>query len=419
MPVFFLIIILLFSMNQANAWSPHLTGDAFAPETLLVVDKKDQNFLIFSNKSPLRKEYSWQCTTGQVHGDKVVEGDMRTPEGIYFLERRITGNLPFELYGELAFTLNYPNPVDRINQKTGHSIWIHGRGKEVVPYDTEGCVAMKMDHMLALENLVSLQKTPVIIAENLVWDPVETASENSARIVHQTLQWAGDWQAKSDRYFEYYDPELFPKSAKQSFGRFKAHKKGLFNQYYWMDVYIDYPKVLEGPDYWVSYFGQVFKAPGFYSAGIKRLYWKQDESGDFRIVGEEWRLYPDDGLEQRYLYNREKYVQDLVNRWKQSWLAANLENYGSFYYEKAVQNNLRGVKSIIDHKDDIWGRGLLPQTIYLEDMRVTSVENGFSVEFVQSYSSETGYSDYGLKTLILAPFENEWLIKSETWSEIR
>ena len=419
LPAVFLLFIIFLYATPAFSWSPSLTGDAFAPEVFLAVDKQDQGFLVFSNKSPLRKEYSWQCTTGQGHGDKFVEGDLKTPEGIYFLERRISANLPYDLYGELAFTLNYPNPIDRIKQKTGHSIWIHGRGKEVVPYDTEGCVAMEMDYMLALENFVELQKTPVIIAENISWDPVETASENSAGIVHKTLQWAGDWQAKSDRYFEHYDPELYPMSSGQSFDSFKSHKKGLFSRYRWMDVFIDYPRVLEGPGYWVSYFGQVFKARDFYSAGVKRLYWKEDESGKMKIVGEEWRQYPDNGLEQRYLAARKDYLHFFLERWKQSWLAADLESYGSFYHERAVQNHLQGAKSIVDHKKELWGRGALPQTIDLEEIEIRSVGNGFRVEFVQSYSSVEGYFDYGIKTLIAAPFENEWLIKSETWSPIK
>ncbi len=420
MRAYLIALLFLISLNQAYAWTPQLSGDAYAPETLLVVDKKNQDFFIFSNKSPLRKEHSWQCTTGQVHGDKIVEGDLKTPEGIYFLERRISGNhLPFDLYGNLAFTLNYPNPVDRINQKTGHSIWIHGRGKEVVPYDTEGCVAMDMEYMLALEKLVTLRKTPLIITDNVSWEPVETASEDSRKIVEKSLQWARDWQIKSDNYFEYYDPVLYPKSSGQSFGRFKAHKKRLFSQYSWMDVYIEYPKVLKGPDYWVSYFGQVFNAPGFYSTGVKRLYWKRNQTGEFRIVGEEWRSYPDSYLEQKYLVSRENDLQEVIRNWREAWLRADVKQYASFYYRDAVQNDLTGIKSIVDHKHDIWGRGMPPETIELGNIRVSSVDNGFKVDFAQRYSSKTGYSDYGLKTLILAPFGDDWLIKSETWSEIR
>lgn len=420
MPVYFLLIILLVIVSPVNAWNPHLTGDPFAPQMLLAVDKKNQNFLIFSNKSPLRKEHSWQCTTGQTHGDKIVEGDLKTPEGIYFLERRISGdNLPFDLYGELAFTLNYPNPIDRINQKTGHSIWIHGRGKDVVPYDTEGCVAMETEYMLALEDLVKLGKTPVIIAENVSWEPVETVSEDSRRIAELTIQWSKDWQAKSDSYFEHYDPIMYPVSTGQDFEKFKAHKQRLFNQYEWMDIYAENPKVLKGPDYWVSYFGQVFRAPGFYSIGVKRLYWVMKESGEYRIAGEEWFSYPEDYLEQQYLNDRENDLWDFINKWRSAWLAADLKRYTSFYHEDAVQNNLRGIKSIVDHKTDIWDKGLLPEVIELQEIKISSVDQGFQVDFVQSYQNVKGYSDSSIKTMILAPFGDKWLIKSEIWSEAR
>jgi murein L,D-transpeptidase YafK len=420
LPAYFLLIILLLVVSPASAWNPHLIGDTYAPETLLVVDKENQNFLIFSNKSPLNQEHSWQCTTGQAYGDKAVEGDLKTPEGVYFLERRISGeNLPFDLYGELAFTLNYPNPIDRINQKTGHSIWVHGRGKEVVPYDTEGCVAMEMKYMLALETMIDLGKTPVIITESFSWEPAEASSENSRKIAEQTIQWANDWKSKSERYFEHYDPVLYSKSSGQSFDSFMAHKVRLFDQYLWMDVYIENPKVLKGPDYWVSYFGQVFNAPGFYSVGIKRLYWKTIEPGEFRIVGEEWLAYPKDYLQQNYLGIREMELRQVIRQWRQAWLDADIRGYKSFYHQDAVQNQSIGINNIVEYKKDIWDRGLLPEAIDFEDIKISSHDYGFRADFNQRYSNVNGYSDYSLKTLVLAPFGDDWLITSETWSEIR
>lgn len=412
--VFFLLLV-----SSANAWEPHLTGDSFAPETLLVVSKGKQNFFVFSNKSPLKKEYSWQCTTGQAHGSKLIEGDLKTPEGIYFLERRISQNLPFDLYGELAFTLNYPNPIDRIHNRTGHSIWIHGRGREVVPFDTEGCVAMDMEHMRALEDIVVLAKTPVVITDDMTWDPVEAESQNSSKVAYLSKAWARDWKMRSESYFEHYNQTLFTKSSGISFNNFKAHKKRLFDQYSWLDVFIEEPKVLEGPEYWVSYFGQVYKAPGFYSTGIKRLYWKQDDDGEFRIVGEEWRSYPHDYLEQDYLLSRKEEIRSVISGWQKAWLEADIKKYGSFYHKDAVQGDLKGIDSILDHKRDIWGRGALPADIDLEKINIALTDQNFRVNFLQNYASVAGYSDYGRKTLVMAPYGDEWLITSESWSEIR
>ncbi len=79
---------------------------------------------------------------------------------------------------------------------------------------------------------------------------------------------------------------------------------------------------------------------------------------------------------------------------------------------------MNGLQAITAHKRDIWGRGLLPETIDLGEIRISSTDQGYKAEFLQKYQSRAGYSDYGLKTLIMTPFEGDWLIKSETWSEI-
>jgi len=303
--IFLLISFLLWS-GKALAWQPLLSADPHAPEHLFVVDKKDQFFLVFSNKSPLTKIHAWQCSTGEVHGDKQEEGDLKTPEGVYFIEHKRTTNLDFEMYGDMALTLDYPNPVDRIRGKTGHGIWIHGRGGEVIPFDTEGCVVMDMKYMRKLEQMISLQQTPVIITSSANWDSKENQERRSCEIAALTREWARAWSDKSDSYFEFYHPEKFAQSRDQPFSRFKKNKLRIFASYEWMDVYIDQPKVLAGPGYWVSFFGQVFNSPGYYSLGVKRLYWQEDEQGRLRITGEEWRDIHDPELEKRYETARRK-----------------------------------------------------------------------------------------------------------------
>ncbi len=415
-----LLVIVLSAQNLwGQGWKVHLTGNNHAPETILAVDKNSQNFLVFSNESPLHNEHTWQCTTGQAQGTKMLEGDLKTPEGIYFLERKITANLPYDLYGKMAFTLNYPNPVDRIQNKTGHSIWIHGRGKEVVPFDTEGCVAMDMQYMLALDEKVDLMKTPVVIAEDVTWEPVETTGGELEKIARLSQDWARNWQRGSQDYFDHYHQDLYPLSSGQSFSGFRNYKQRLFSRYDWMDVYIEDPRVVAGPDYWVSYFGQVFKAPDFFSAGVKRLDWKKDENNQFRIVGEEWGYYPDDQLKQRYVESVKHEIYSLIARWRKAWIAADLEEYAQFYHSGAVQNNLTGLEDIRAHKLKLWNsKGLVPEKIDIRDIEIYVENNAFRVEFVQDYVSSSGYSDYGRKTMMVAPVGDEWQILSESWREM-
>lgn len=417
----FLFFFLFMFMGTVPAWGwqPHLSADLTAPERLFVVDKEEQSLVVFSNKSPLRKEYDWKVTTGEVQGDKKKEGDLKTPEGIYFLENKIIDNLDYELYGEMALTLNYPNPVDKIQDRTGFGIWLHGRGREVVPFDTEGCVAMDMEYMLKLEEKVDLQRTPVIIARSATWDQQEQDNETTREINRLSREWARAWAAGSGEYFQFYHPDKFAQSSGKPFEEFKDHKEGLFQAYSWIDVYIEEPRVLAGPGYWVSYFGQVFNASDFYSQGIKRLYWKKDEQGTPRIVGEEWRDYSNPDLKSDYQEKRKQDLREVVREWRKAWLDADLEDYADFYYQGAVQNDRVGRQAIKEQKRDLWGSGHKPEKIEISEMEIEVGSAGFQASFVQKYASVKGYQDLGVKKLEFIPDKGDgWVIKRETWSEL-
>ena len=78
-------------------------------------------------------------------GDKEKEGDLKTPIGVYRLKGLIENIDSF--YGPFAFETSYPNLYDKIHQKDGHGIWIHG-----VPLNgnrdsnnTKGCIVMQND----------------------------------------------------------------------------------------------------------------------------------------------------------------------------------------------------------------------------------------------------------------------------------
>ncbi len=301
MRVFLSFILVLFWTGTAAAWQPHIQADPRAPERLFVVDKQEQSFFVFRNKSRLQKEHVWRCSTGQAAGDKKVEGDLKTPEGVYFMERTVmTSYIDYEQYGELALTLNYPNPVDRIKAKTGFGIWVHGRGRELVPFDSEGCVVMDKQHIRELEQMVELQNTPLIITSAFTWSPEKTMDHFHEKIAGLTGEWARAFARGSEDYFDFYDPDLLAISTDESFRVFRKNREEIFERCSLMDVYISRPEVLTGPDYWVSYFRKIFSSCCTYTQGIKRLYWQKDEQGRMRIVGEEYRSCSDQSLRAEY-----------------------------------------------------------------------------------------------------------------------
>lgn len=399
-----------------QGWFARIMGHAAGPSLLIGVSKKNQQLYLFQQKSPLSLKETFVCTTGELEGDKYIEGDLKTPEGVYFTERRLDTGLDPDLYGKLAYTLNFPNPVDRLKGKTGSGIWIHGRGHAVTPRETKGCVALYDPDMAELEPHLDVG-LPVIIAENLDWNPGDSAALPPENLEVLVKQWALAWQAKSERFFEFYDRKQFTKAQGTSFQAFRSHKENLFNRLDWIQVAANDVTVLPGPDYWVTVFSQYYRSPNLTSAGIKRLYWQKAKEGGLRIVGKEFREGDAElarSLEKAYLRRVATEMNGFLEAWRASWERGDLNAYARYYTQNADQGGRRGVEAIREHKVDLW-KTQAPETVDIEDMRVDLHPKGVQVEFTQKYRAEGNYSDLGLKTLVVTPTEQGWRILSEDW----
>lgn len=272
-----------------GAWHASITGHDASPTNLIAVDKKQQTLFLFERHSPLRLVNKFSCTTGQNLGDKLVAGDLKTPEGIYFVVRRLTSDLDYEKYGYEAYTLNYPNPIDKLRRKTGNGIWIHGRGVPITPNLTEGCVSLNNTDIAMLGKTLT-PGAPVALAEGISFLP-QTPPDEAATIrdlYRKTYGWAKAWSAKSNTFFDYYDAESYTIAQGESFASFRAQKERVFKHVKRIDVAVQNVHALQGPGYWVTWFQQDYNASNMANKGVRRLYWHKDKKGELRIVGMEW-----------------------------------------------------------------------------------------------------------------------------------
>lgn len=148
-------------------------------EHAVLVEKKTQRFYVYGSDSGSRslvRVFETACSTGEAPGPKQVEGDKKTPEGIYFIVNEHLEKDLTPIYGPRAFPLDYPHLLDRRQGKTGYAIWIHGTDKALKPMDTNGCVALENADVLRLSDFVTRHVTPVIIQETIPYaDPALTA----------------------------------------------------------------------------------------------------------------------------------------------------------------------------------------------------------------------------------------------------
>lgn len=287
---------------RADGWKAALY-DTGVPSRVVAVDKGRQIFHLYEKKSPLTLKYSYPCTTGQIPGDKRVINDLRTPEGIYFVEYKIASGLDFKEYGGIAYTLNYPNPVDKLRGKTGHGIWIHSKGFGIVPRDTRGCVAIGLQEIDRVGPLLT-PGTPVVLAESVPTEQIPVQDPGIARHLRLRMeQWTRAWATRSPKLFDFYDAGAYTKAMPESFAAFRANKERLFRMLPWINIFNRDVHVLQGPGYWVTWSEQFYRAPNLSTEGIRRLYWQQGKDKKFRIVGMEWT--PRDlGMKADYLKGR-------------------------------------------------------------------------------------------------------------------
>ncbi len=123
---------------------------------------------------------------------KSREGDGRTPLGVYFIKKSLSGDTLPDLFGAGALTLNYPNAVDLMRKRTGSGIWLHGTPSAQysrAPEATDGCVVLSNPEMSRLLALGSLRLTPVLIGREIEWQQPTQADAERGPLMSRLQAW--------------------------------------------------------------------------------------------------------------------------------------------------------------------------------------------------------------------------------------
>lgn len=177
----------------------------------IAVDASRSRLYLFENQSPPAATGSalapaprfkllgdYYISVGLSGIEKSVEGDKRTPLGVYYITSNLNpDNLP-DLYGVGALPINYPNPLDVQRGKTGSGIWLHGTPREQfvrAPQASDGCVVLSNPDLEKLLATVQIRTTPVVIAPELQWVQPQALDEDRKAFEASLEAWR---KAKSD-----------------------------------------------------------------------------------------------------------------------------------------------------------------------------------------------------------------------------
>jgi murein L,D-transpeptidase YafK len=260
----------------------------------IVVDKTNEVlYLIKMNKGVPQIIEKFPCITGKRPGDKLKEGDQRTPEGIYF-PLYWNGNLP-PTYVIGAFPLNYPNLLDRkILRRNGHGIWVHGTDNpNRPPHSSNGCIVLKNEYLKKLKKFITPKRTPVIIVSHLTYAKKPQFLQEQKSIINFIFKWKKAWEETPKDLTPYLN--LYSQHFVWEGGGLKEwveHKRRVTKYKRW--IKIDISDLCAAKDGRLLQFGNLYVVrmilsyrSNNYSSITNKVLYIIKEGGEWKILGEE------------------------------------------------------------------------------------------------------------------------------------
>lgn len=252
----------------------------------LLADASRARLYIFENvngEPRLIKDY--YVSIGRNGVNKRVEGDKRTPSGVYNMAAELPRKQLTSFYGAGAFPLDYPNEWDASQGNSGHGIWLHGVPPDTYsrpPKASEGCLVVANPDYLEISRYIRPNNTPIVIADRTEWLEREAWLTARQDILDSLEHWRADWQRlDADGYLSRYTDSFLDRAGRA----WVDGKRRNIVQKTWIRVALSdvslflYP----GNDLAVVNFTQIYDSDKHRDVTRKRFYLKQDK-GQWRIT---------------------------------------------------------------------------------------------------------------------------------------
>ncbi len=218
--------------------------------------------------------------------------DRRTPLGVFFITEQLDTSRLHEKYGVTAFPLDYPNAWDRRQGRTGDGIWIHGAAPgdgHRPPLDTDGCIALSNDGILALVDELEPLITPVIITREMRWLPPGRIDLLRSEFRAALDAWVMSYESGDLHiYLSLYDKDFTYRGLQRD--EWSAFRLQAYDTQVIEKVRIDDVLLLADPEeesLFLSRFRLTIVGGGQTTRMTKRLYWRRSAEAKWRIVAED------------------------------------------------------------------------------------------------------------------------------------
>lgn len=255
----------------------------------LAVDMSRNRIYLFENKNSQPQLIAdLYAGIGSKGFGKKVQGDRKTPIGVYFVTSQLADADLDEIYGIGAFPLNYPNALDRERERTGSGIWIHGVPRNTwtrAPQSSRGCVTIANRDFQRLMGRIKPRSTPVVLSEGLNWVDPDKLSKDHDAVISSIKQWAEDWESlNTAKYLKHYSEDFV--GQEMGYAEWKEHKYRVNERKEWIKLELGDISLFKDPkeDVIVATFLQDYSSNNFSSRDYKRQFWQRQSNGSWKIL---------------------------------------------------------------------------------------------------------------------------------------
>jgi len=216
-----------------------LQDDIKTQSTVFLIEASSQKayLITFSVSDPITADNKesvdfriireFNIATGKQKGSKSYEWDLRTPQGVYYITQYRAADTLAPKYGPAAFVLDYPNVLDRLHNRSGSGIWIHGTDRvSFIDQDSEGCIRLKNEEIVELTDLLKPSQTPVIIVDKIVWTTLSQLISDQKEFIDAFQNWHQAWLNNDiEKYLRFYDRSFYAPYHKMDLVRWSTAKR--------------------------------------------------------------------------------------------------------------------------------------------------------------------------------------------------
>lgn len=261
---------------------------------VIIVDKAKFQIHVADYKNGLEIIKSYPVTLGKNSGDKLLEGDQKTPEGIYRFTTKYVAPAIKKKLGAMAFYVDYPNSLDKRDKKTGFDIMLHSTddpSRLQRSQDSDGCMVVDDVRIKELANYIHTPFTTLLIFDQLKEEYLKTETSGDLKTAFE--KWIAAWSAKDiDGYIGSYASDFHYEQ--MDLDQYRAYKASLNKKYETIEVKATQARFFRHPKYdlvtFIQEYSSTFKGgrKAFVARGQKRIYFTHAGGGAPKIFSEEF-----------------------------------------------------------------------------------------------------------------------------------